>query len=264
MHWKTSRVHSYCCSDTCIIRYIIATLGVTRRWYTPIFNGDVTPIPILSFQLHTIKKNPPTEPGLCPCHDLQQPRGVDPCHKYDHQQRWDGDQVARVQKTSMESPEILTRGCSSPGRKSREKYLLTQARGVHVHRGQLLAFSSTRATLSTPFFQRIKLLSVNSICSVYQKRARNSQCSYSCNRRHATQARFQLRSNPFGPVRATGQTQLRSQFPVCRMKNSPQGWYGLLHSMHTIIIPSDHDTLHNCIYNVEYQRTCKIIMQDTV
>ena len=27
----------------------IATLGVTRRWYTPIFNGDVTPIPILSF-----------------------------------------------------------------------------------------------------------------------------------------------------------------------------------------------------------------------
>ena len=27
----------------------IATLGVTRRWYNAIFNGDVTPIPILSF-----------------------------------------------------------------------------------------------------------------------------------------------------------------------------------------------------------------------
>ena len=35
---------------------------------------------------------------LCPCHDLQQPRGVHPAHEYNHQQCGDGGRVARVQK----------------------------------------------------------------------------------------------------------------------------------------------------------------------
>ena len=43
---KTSRVHSCCCSDTCIIRYSY-TGGDQKIVYS--FNGDVTPIPILSF-----------------------------------------------------------------------------------------------------------------------------------------------------------------------------------------------------------------------
>ena len=43
---KTSRVHSCCCSDTCIIRYSY-TGDDQKIVYS--FNGDVTPIPILSF-----------------------------------------------------------------------------------------------------------------------------------------------------------------------------------------------------------------------
>ena len=60
-----------------------------------------------------------TEPVLA-MHDLQQPRGVDPGHKYDHQHCGDGSWVAHVKKkkTSVGLPEILSRGCSSQGRKS--------------------------------------------------------------------------------------------------------------------------------------------------
>ena len=65
-----------------------------------LFLGDCWHAPLIFKEVRSqyVSTEQPPPPNLCPCHDLQHPRGVDPAHKYDHQQRWDGDQVARVQK----------------------------------------------------------------------------------------------------------------------------------------------------------------------